>query len=210
MAVSAAVALGVRRLVAPSAGNAAGALAAYGAAAHVEVLVAMPDDTPRPFVEECRHYGAQVELVPGTISDSGRWLRRQSVARRLRPVDPEGALPGRGQEDHGLRAVGTVRWPLPRRDRLSDRRRDGSHRDVEGLRRDGDHGLDRPGRPRLVSVQSDGCAPVVEGFRNDRQSDPALARPHNHRIRASSAQPHRRFPCLRAIRETEGHRRRRP
>ena len=74
MAVSAAVALGVRRLVAPSAGNAAGALAAYGAAAGVEVLVAMPVDTPRAFVEECRQYGAQVELVPGTIADSGRWV----------------------------------------------------------------------------------------------------------------------------------------
>ena len=58
MAVSGAVALGVERLVAPSAGNAAGALAAYGAAAGVEVLVAMPEDTPRAFVEECRHYGA--------------------------------------------------------------------------------------------------------------------------------------------------------
>ena len=74
MAVSAALGLGVDRLVAPSAGNAAGALAAYGAAAGVDVLVAMPDDTPRPFVEECRQYGAQVELVAGTISDSGKWL----------------------------------------------------------------------------------------------------------------------------------------
>src|SRR5215475_7815857 len=51
-------------LSAPSAGNAAGALAAYGAAARIPVVVAMPDDTPRTFVDECRHYGAEVHLCP--------------------------------------------------------------------------------------------------------------------------------------------------
>ena len=68
-------ALGARALMAPSAGNAAGALAAYGAAARLPVVVAMPDDTPRAFVDECRHYGAEVKLVPGTIADAGKWLR---------------------------------------------------------------------------------------------------------------------------------------
>src|SRR5680860_448960 len=74
MAVSAAAALGVTRMVAPSAGNAAGALSAYGAAAGIPVLVSMPEDTPAAFVKECRHYGAEVELIAGTISDAGRWL----------------------------------------------------------------------------------------------------------------------------------------
>ncbi|NIP82260.1 MAG: pyridoxal-phosphate dependent enzyme, partial [Gemmatimonadetes bacterium] len=74
MAVSAAVALGAERLVAPSAGNAAGALSAYGARAGVPVVVAMPKDTPKIFVDECRHYGAEVHLVDGTIADAGRWL----------------------------------------------------------------------------------------------------------------------------------------
>jgi threonine synthase len=75
LAVSLARALGARALAAPSAGNAAGALAAYGARAGLPVVVAMPDDTPRAFVEECRHYGAEVHLRPGTIADAGRWLR---------------------------------------------------------------------------------------------------------------------------------------
>jgi threonine synthase len=82
LAVSAAVARGAQRLVAPSAGNAAGALAAYGARAGVAVAVAMPADTPRPFVDECRHYGAQVDLVDGTIADAGRFL-----AERRTPDD---------------------------------------------------------------------------------------------------------------------------
>src|SRR5260370_23554402 len=68
-------ALGARQLAAPSAGNAAGALAAYGAAAQLPATVAMPDDTPRAFVDECRHYGAEVQLVAGTIVHAGAHLR---------------------------------------------------------------------------------------------------------------------------------------
>src|ERR1700674_5265940 len=75
MAVSVAKALGAKALCAPSAGNAAGALAAYGAAAKLPVMVAMPDDTPRHFVEECKLYGAEVCLVSGTIADAGKWLK---------------------------------------------------------------------------------------------------------------------------------------
>src|SRR2546428_869767 len=75
LAVSMARALGAKALAAPSAGNAAGALAAYGAAAGLPVMVAMPEDTPPAFAEECRHYGAEVHLVPGSIADAGKWLQ---------------------------------------------------------------------------------------------------------------------------------------
>ncbi len=74
-AVSMAKRLGARALSAPSAGNAAGALAAYGARAGLPVTVAMPEDTPRAFFEECRHFGATVHTVKGTISDAGKFLR---------------------------------------------------------------------------------------------------------------------------------------
>ena len=122
---------------------------------------------------------------PSPTRDVG--LAEQPVARRLRPVDSEGAIPRRGQEDDGLRALGAVRRRPARRDRLPDRRRDGPGRDVEGLRRDGDHGMDRPGAPRLVSVQSDGCAPVVEGFQNDRPSHPSPG--------PTPGPPHTGFEC---------------
>ena len=49
VAISMARHLGARALSAPSAGNAAGALAAYGARAGLPVTVAMPEDTPAPF-----------------------------------------------------------------------------------------------------------------------------------------------------------------
>ena len=65
LAVSMARHLGARALQAPSAGNAAGALAAYGARAGLPVTVAMPEDTPPACFAECRFYGAAVHAVPG-------------------------------------------------------------------------------------------------------------------------------------------------
>src|SRR6188474_1658116 len=53
LAVSMAKHLGATKFAAPSAGNAAGALAAYGARAGLPVVVAMPDDTPAAFFNEC-------------------------------------------------------------------------------------------------------------------------------------------------------------
>jgi len=204
MAVSAAVALGVRRLVAPSAGNAAGALAAYGAAAGVDVLVAMPDDTPRPFVEECRQYGARVELVPGTISDSGRWLAENrfsgdfDLSTLKEPFRVE-----------GKKTMGYELWE----------QFDGDLPDVVVYPTGGGTGLvgmwkafDEmeamgwigPQRPRLVSVQSDGCAPVVEGLRNDRVRTEPWPDPVTTAYGLRVPNPIAGFLCLRAVRETGG------
>src|ERR1044072_4830160 len=75
LAVSMAKHLGATALAAPSAGNAAGALAAYGARAGLPVTVAMPEDTPKPFFDECALYGATIHRVQGTIADAGKFLR---------------------------------------------------------------------------------------------------------------------------------------
>src|SRR4029450_6949015 len=75
VAISMAKHLGARKFSAPSAGNAAGALAAYGARAGLPVVVAMPDDTPKPFFDEWGLYGATIDRVHGTIADAGKYLR---------------------------------------------------------------------------------------------------------------------------------------
>ena len=64
-------------------------------------------------------------------------------ARLVRDVHAQGALPRRGQEDDGLRAVGAARRRVAGRRALPDRRRDRADRDVEGLRRAGADGPDR-------------------------------------------------------------------
>src|SRR5262249_39338481 len=72
VAVSMAKHLGLKRLAIPTAGNAGGALAAYGARAGMEVYVFMPEDTPRINQMEACLAGAWVGLVNGLISDCGR------------------------------------------------------------------------------------------------------------------------------------------
>src|SRR5207245_6082662 len=72
VAVSMARHFGLKRLAIPTAGNAGGALAAYGARAGMEVFVFMPDDTPIINQMEAYLAGACVFLVNGLITDCGR------------------------------------------------------------------------------------------------------------------------------------------
>ena len=204
MAVSAAVALGVKRMVAPSAGNAAGALAAYGAAAGVEVLVAMPDDTPRQFVEECRHYGARVELVPGTIADSGKWL-----AEHRSPEDFDLSTLKEPYRVEGKKTMGYEIW-----EQFAGELPDailyptGGGTGLVGMWKAFDE-MERMGwigteRPRLVSVQSDGCAPVVAGYESGNTFTEPWPNPVTTAYGLRVPNPIAGFLCLRAIRETNG------
>src|SRR5262245_56650084 len=79
-AVSLAKHLGLKRLAIPTAGNAGGALAAYGARAHMEVFVFMPQDTPVINQLEAYLAGAKVFLVNGLITDCGRLGRERTQA----------------------------------------------------------------------------------------------------------------------------------
>src|SRR4029079_9292146 len=69
VAVTMAKAYGLKKLAAPSAGNAASALAAYCAAAGLEAHIFMPKDVPLANRVECESYGAHVTMVNGLISD---------------------------------------------------------------------------------------------------------------------------------------------
>ena len=206
MAVSAAKALGAVALRAPSAGNAAGALAAYGAAAGLPVLVAMPDDTPRLFVDECRLYGAEVKLVPGTIADAGGWLRQHGPADAFDLSTLK--------EPHRIEGKKTMGYELWEQ-------LDGELPDVVLYPTGGGTGLvgmwkawrelaelgalrlgARP--PRMVSVQVAGCAPVVRAFAADEASTVAFPDPVTRAWGLRVPSPIGGFLCLRAVRETGG------
>src|SRR5215813_8325671 len=80
VAVSMAKELGAKKLAAPSAGNAAGALAAYAARAGLEAHLFMPRDTPKANIIECQQTGAQVTLIDGLITDCGRIVAERKDA----------------------------------------------------------------------------------------------------------------------------------
>jgi threonine synthase len=206
LAVSMAKHLGARKFSAPSAGNAAGALAAYGARAGVPVVVAMPDDTPKPFFDECTLYGATIHRVQGTIADAGKFLREHG------PKEAYDVSTLR--EPYRIEGKKTMAYELWEQ-------LDGALPDVVVYPTGGGTGLvgmwkawrelaeagwiDREAKPpRMVSVQVEGCAPVVRAFeRGDEQTEP-FPDPRTAAWGVRVPAPLGGFLCLRAVRETGG------
>ncbi|MFP3914832.1 MAG: threonine synthase [Actinomycetota bacterium] len=204
MAVSAAVALGAGRLVAPSAGNAAGALSAYGAAAGVPVLVAMPEDTPPAFVKECRHYGAEVRLVEGTIADAGKWLAQNRTTDDFDLSTLKEPYRIEGKKTMAYEIWEQFQGDLPEVIVYPT----GGGTGLVGMWKAFDEmetmGWIGAGRPRLVSVQAAGCAPVVAALDAGDDRTRPWEDPHTSAYGLRVPSPIGGFVCLRAIRETGG------
>src|SRR5437763_5029549 len=204
LAVSMARALGAKALAAPSAGNAAGALAAYGAAAHLPVTVAMPQDTPRAFVEECRHYGADTHLVRGTISDAGKWLAGHGPREAFDVSTLKEPYRVEGKKTMAYELFEQMQGTLP--DAIVYPTGGGTG--LIGMWKAFDEmqaiGWLGPERPRLVSVQAEGCAPVVRGFLSGtEQTEPWLS-PRTEAYGLRVPNPICGFICLRALGEARG------
>ena len=163
-AVTRAKHLGAVALVAPSAGNAGGALAAYGARAGLPVTVFLPRDTPAILIEECRTYGADVRLVDGLIDAAGRLAAAFSqetgafnVATLREPYRIEGKKTMAYELVEQLGAVpAAIVYPT------------GGGTGLVGMWKAFDE-LEAAGwidarRPRMYSVQAEGCAPIVRAF----------------------------------------------
>lgn len=170
-AVSMARKLGVQRVAIPTAGNAGGALAAYGAQAGLEVFVFMPETSPVANIVEARMTGAQVELTQGTIADSARRLQERKDAEGWFDVSTL-REPYRleGKKTMGYELAEQFEWTLP--DVLLYPTGGGtgligiwkSFEEMEEL------GWIGKERPRMVAVQSEGCAPIVRAFEEGRKS----------------------------------------
>jgi threonine synthase len=165
VAVSRALELGARSLTAPSAGNAACALAAYAARAGVEAHVFMPADVPASFVAQCRAYGAQVHLIDGLITDCGRASiedakrnGRFDLSTLKEPYRLE------GKKTLGYEVAEQLGWSLP--DVIVYPTGGGTG--LVGMWKAFDEmealGWIDARRPRMVSVQASGCAPIVRAF----------------------------------------------
>jgi threonine synthase len=164
-AVSRAWELGARELAIPSAGNAAGAMSAYAAAAGLPAHVFMPSDVPQSFRIECDVLGANVTLVDGLITDCGARVRAGAAEHgwfdcsTLRePYRIE------GKKTMGYEIAEQLDWTLP--DVIIYPTGGGTG--LIGMWKAFDEleqmGLIGQERPRMVSVQSTGCAPIVAAF----------------------------------------------
>jgi threonine synthase len=205
LAVSMAEHLGARALSAPSAGNAAGALAAYGARAVLPVTVAMPEDTPKAFFDECYVYGATVHRVPGTITDAGKFLREHSpknsfdVSTLREPYRIEGKKTMAYELVEQLEGIvpDVVLYPTGGGTGLIGMWKAFDEMETLGW-------IPKGKRPRFVSVQAAGCAPVVRAFNEGAERTEPWPNPHTHAYGLRVPAPLGGFLCLRALRATQG------
>jgi threonine synthase len=166
MAVTMARHYGLRKLAVPSAGNAAGALAAYAAAAGMEANIFMPRDVPFANYVEAIACGANVVLVDGLISDCARMVQERKqemgwfdVSTLKEPFRVE------GKKTMGYELVEQLGWEYPDAVFYPT----GGGVGLIGMWKAFDEleelGWVRPGkRPKMIAVQSSGCAPVVRAF----------------------------------------------
>jgi threonine synthase len=203
-AVTMAKKLGAERLAAPTAGNAGAALSAYGARAGMPVFVAMPRDTPRSIVDECREYGATVELVEGVITDAARRVQEQirneggfdlSTLKEPYRVEGKKIMGYELLEDLG-RLPDVILYPTGGGTGLI-----GMWKAFDEMQRLGWIGAERP---RMWSVQSAGCAPIVRAFAQGLENAPEWENPHTGAwgLRVPRAVGDRLM--LRALRDSHG------
>ena len=167
---------GLKKLAIPSAGNAAGALAAYAAAAGegIEAHIFMPKDVPMANRIECHYYGAQVTLVDGLISDCARkiaelkekpaWSQEGwfDVSTTKEPYRVE------GKKTMGYEVAEQLGWKMPQGIIYPT----GGGVGLLGMWKAFDEmeqlGFIGAERPNMISVQSAGCAPVVKAWDEGR------------------------------------------
>jgi threonine synthase len=178
-AVSKAKELGLTKLTMPSAGNAAGAMAAYAAAGGLEANVFMPKDAPSANQVECLAYGANLTLVDGFINDAGRISGETAAERGLFDVSTlKEPYRAEGKKTMGYEIAEQLGWRLP--DVIVYPTGGGTG--VVGMWKAFDE-MERMGwigsdRPRMVVVQAEGCAPLVKAYEAGERHAELFPNPH--------------------------------
>lgn len=173
-AISMANELGVKKVAVPSAGNAAGAMAAYAAKAGMEAYIFMPADTPRANIVECEQTGAHVTLVDGLITDCGKIVGERKEAEGWFDVSTlKEPYRVEGKKTLGYELFehfSQIQNPLSKIKNLPDviLYPTGGGTGLIGMWKAFDE-MQRMGwigskRPRMVTVQSSTCAPIVRAF----------------------------------------------
>jgi threonine synthase len=171
---------GLKHLAVPSAGNAAGALAAYAAAAGISAHLYMPKDVPFANYLEGVVYGADVHMVDGLISDCARLVAAEIASQKAANTPAEETWfdistlkePFRveGKKTMGYELVEQLGWQYP--DAVFYPTGGGvgligmwkAFEEMEAL-----GWVDsKAKRPKMYALQAAGCAPVARAFDEDK------------------------------------------
>lgn len=204
-AVTMAKKLGLRKLAIPSAGNAASALAAYGAAAGMESHIFMPRDVPQANFIECKAFGAQVTLVDGLISDCGRIVGERKAAEGWFEVSTlKEPYRIEGKKTMGYEVVEQFGWEMP--DAILYPCGGGvgligmwkAFAEMEEL------GWIGKKRPKMISVQAVGCEPITRAFGAKAEASQFFENAHTVASGLRVPKALGDFLVLNAIRESGG------
>ena len=205
VAVSKLKELGIKRVAIPSAGNAASALAAYGAKAGMEIYVFMPKDVPTTILKESVFLGAKVYLVDGLINHAAEIAEKLgekygwfNLSTNKQPYRFEGykAMAFEIAEQFYWKPPENIFFPT------------GGGEGIIGLWK-GFKELKELGwiekMPRLILVQSSGCAPLVKAY-NEGELEVKKRWENAETIAAGLRvpSPYASYLILRALRETDG------
>jgi threonine synthase len=205
MAITRSRTLGAKGFVIPSAGNAGGAAAAYGARCGLPVAVIVPRSTPAANIAEALIAGAHVFTIDGSIATAGRVVAKAAPALGwfdLSTLKEPYRL--EGKKTIGLELAEQLRWRMP--DVLLYPTGGGTGlvgipKGYEELRAMG--WLAGP-LPRFYAVQADGCAPVVKAFREGAETTAAWENPTTHAAGLRVPSPFAGRQMLRVLRDTKG------
>lgn len=204
LAVARARELGVTEVAIPSAGNAGSAMAAYAAAGALKAHVVVPDDTPKPIIEETRALGADLELIRGLITDAGRRVAEGVAAHGwfdLSTLKEPYRVEGKKTMGYELfeqlgRLPDVIVYPTGGGTGLV-----GMWKAFEEMERMGWIG---GMRPRMVSVQAAGCAPIVRAWEQGVESAAPWEDAHTYAAGLRVPRAVGDFLIIRAIRASGG------
>lgn len=167
--------LGIREIVEDSSGNAGASVAAYGAAAGMDVTILVPAYTQPAKITQARAYGAKVELIPGTRSDTAaaaikRAERMFYASHNWHPMFLQGtkSIGYEIWEDLGFAAPDNIIVPASEGSNVI-----GCHIAFSELMRAGQVGH----MPRIFVTQPQNCAPVHHAIQGtvQREFSPTIA-----------------------------------
>ena len=204
-AVSKAAELGIAGFTMPSAGNAAGAAAAYCARAARPVKVFMPQDAPAANKKESVMAAAELNLVDGLISDAGRLAVAVAAAQNLFDLSTlKEPYRAEGKKTMGLEIAMQLGWKMPDSIIYPTGGGTGIIGMYKGFQELLELGWIEGTPPKFIAVQPTGCQPIVKAF---QEGAATAAMWENAATLADGLRvpgPFADYLILQAIRETGG------
>jgi threonine synthase len=206
MALTKARTLGVKGLMIPSAGNAGGAAAVYGARGGIPVVVVVPRGTAEAAIAEAIIAGACVFTVDGSIATAGKLIA--GIASKIGWFDLATLKePYRleGKKTMGLELAEQLGWQTP--DLLMYPTGGGTglvgiwkaYEELAAM------GWIKTAQPRFVAVQAEGCAPLVKAWDEKAETTTLWENPVTDAPGLRVPGPFAGRQMLKIMRDTGGH-----